>query len=604
MRRFLIVMCCLILLSALTGSVSAADNRIASLTQEVTVDADGAAYVKVTAVVEFVSAPETFLFPLNTDAGSVNASGGEYSSTSVSGVKCVRFTNSNGFIGTQTFVCTYSLPRDAEEIEDGQQFHIDLIEQGWDYPIDELSVSILFPAPVTLLPTCGSAYYGKDIDNYLRFELDGNELSIRSAAPLKDHETLEIFLNFPPDSFTLRHLPGKTTNFNQVAFYVLVAVALLYWFFFLREKPLLPVKQQTAAMETTAGELLCQLYGELPDMAATLAHWGNLGYIAIHRNARGRIILKKQMDMGNERKPAEQKLFAAIFRAGPVCDLQGQRFRSVANSASSLLRSAWVRRIFTKKPGSPYLLRAIILLAGFFVCLSVFDVLLPAAGIRWLFLPILAIIGAVLCYLVQKGTDSITRRHRNLRLLVGGASALLLLILAAAADAFGLMLLALLLQILGVFVTQFGGRHSDTGRELVRQDLGLRRYLRRLDRESVRRLNGQDGQFFYRMLPFAEVMGVGSAFVKRFGQWRPEPCIWLTDANRRPDSAEEFYALYLEILAEIRREEWPQLLGLPDLSAPARRSSAYRYDRSRPAGRERRPDRTRATGRESRPIRR
>lgn len=571
MRRFLIVILCLFLLSAVTG-VSAAENRITSLTQEVTIDADGAASVKVTAVVEFVSAPQTFLFPLNSGAGSVNASGGEYSSTTVNGVSCIRFSNSNGFTGTQTFVCTYSLPRDAKETADGQQFHISLIEHGWDYPIDRLSVAMTFPAPVTVQPTWNSSYYGDVIDNYLDIELKENDLVITSAAPLKDHETLEMFLNFEPDSFTLYHLPGKTTNFNQVAFYVLLAAALLYWFFCLREKPLLPVTQQSAAMETTAGEIPCQLYGELPDIAATLAHWGNLGYIGIHCNARGRIILKKRMDMGNERKPAEQKLFAAIFRAGPVCDLQGQRFRAVSGSATAVLRAAWLRRIYAKKPGSPYLLRAIVLLAGFFVCLSVFDVILPATGIRWLFLPILAVVGVALLYLVQQGADAVTRRHRAMRLLVGAVSALILLLFASAADAPGLMALAQLLQIACVLVTHFGGRHTDAGRELVRQNLGLRRYLRKLDQDSVHRLSSLDGQFFYRMLPFAEVMGVGHAFAKRFGQWRPEPCIWLTDAMRKPDSAEEFYALYLETMTAIRREGWQQLLGLPEFSAPTRRN--------------------------------
>ena len=102
MRRCLLVFLSLILLFALAGSGSAAENRISSLTQEITVDDDGAAFVKVTAVVEFASAPETFLFPLNSSASGVNASGGEYSSTSVNGVSCIRFKNSNGFVGTQT----------------------------------------------------------------------------------------------------------------------------------------------------------------------------------------------------------------------------------------------------------------------------------------------------------------------------------------------------------------------------------------------------------------------------------------------------------------------------------------------------------------------
>ena len=571
MRRFLIIFLCLILLSALAGSVSGAENRIASLTQEITVDEDGAASVKVTAVVEFASAPQSFLFPLNASAGSVNASGGQYSSTSVNGVSCIRFTNDNGFVGTQTFICTYSLPRDAAETEEGQQFHIALIEQGWDYPIDALSVTITFPAPVTVQPSWNSSYYGDVIDNFLNVALKENDLVVTSAAPLKDHETLEMFLNFEAGSFNLRHLPGKTTDFNQIAFYVLIGLALLYWFFRLFERPILPMKQQSPAMETTAGEIPCQLYGELPDLAATLAHWGNLGYLSIHCTAGGRILLKKQMDMGNERKPAEQRLFAAIFRAGPTCNLQGRRFRSAAASPAAGLRAFWLRRILAKKPGSPYVFRILMLLAGFFVCLSVFDVLLPAAGIRWVLLPILAVIGTALCYLVQQGADAITRRHRFMRLFVGILSAALLLLIALAADAFGLMLISLLLQIVCVLLTHFGGRHTAAGHELIRQDLGLRRYLRKLDGDEVHRLVGLDGQFFYRMLPFAEVMGVGHAFTKRFRFWRPEQCIWLTDALRRPESAEEFYALYLEIATAIRREEWPQLLGLPELPVPPRR---------------------------------
>ena len=181
-RRFLIVILCLLLFSALTVSVSAENNRITSLTQEITVDADGAASVKVTAVVQFVSAPETFLFPLNSAAGSVNASGGEYSKTQVNGVSCIRFSNGNGFVGTQTFICTYLLPRDASETADGQQFHICLIEQGWEYPIEAYSVAMAFPAPVTMQPTWNSSYYGDVIEDYRNVVHPQNSNMLNDAA--------------------------------------------------------------------------------------------------------------------------------------------------------------------------------------------------------------------------------------------------------------------------------------------------------------------------------------------------------------------------------------------------------------------------------------
>lgn len=565
MRRLSVFLLLISLLLLLTLPVSAAEDRIASLTGEIVVDSDGAATVRMTAVVQFGTAPTTFLFPLNSSASNINASGGNYRRTTRNGVQCVEFSNELGYTGTQTFICTYNLPRDASETEDGQSFHIALIEYGWDYPIDKLTVSLTFPAAVVSQPTWNSAYYGDVIDNFLTIELNDTDLVIDSAASLKDHETIEMFLNFPADSFDLDHLPGKTTNFNQIAFYALAALAALYWFFFLRGKLLFAKQQQTAGMEATAGELPCILFGDAPDVAATLAHWGNLGYIAIHRNRRGRIILRKQMDMGNERKPSERKLFEAIFRTGPTCDAQGLRFHTVSKPASAALRSGWLRRIFAPKPGNPYLLRVLVLLAAVFVNLTVFDVLLPAGGVRVLWLILLTLLTTVLTYLVQIAAAAFYRRHRLVRLTAGAAAALILLLLSASAECMSLMLLCLLLQVLAVLLTQFGGRRTEVGQDLVRQNLGLRKYLKKIDRDSVQRLNSLDGQFFYRMLPYAEVMGVGYAFAKHFGQWQPEPCIWLTDASQTPETAMEFYDLYREILNEIRMESYNRILGLPEL---------------------------------------
>ena len=89
MRRLSILLLLIPLLLLLTFPVSAAEDRIASLTGEIVVDSDGAATVRMTAVVQFGTAPTTFLFPLNSSASNINASGGDYRRTTKNGVQCV-----------------------------------------------------------------------------------------------------------------------------------------------------------------------------------------------------------------------------------------------------------------------------------------------------------------------------------------------------------------------------------------------------------------------------------------------------------------------------------------------------------------------------------
>lgn len=563
MRRAVILLLCLLLL---TMSVSAAADEVTSLAAEVVVDADGTCTVTVTAELTLASAPKEIVFPLASQARSISATGGSYDTDTIDGVKCAVFESGAGFSGVHTFVCTYQLPCRVEETEAGQRFSLLLPEKGWAYPIEQYSLHITFPQEVGAQPSWSSAYYNDVIDNYLNIRIADNTVSAASVQGLKDHETLTMQLDFAQDSFDLRNLPGRTASIDRILFWLLLAAAVGYWFFRLRGGLMLPKRRQSTSMETTAGEIPCQLYGQLPDAAAMLAHWGNLGYLTIFRDRRGRILLQRRMEMGNERKPAERKLFAAIFRRGDVCSAQTLSFRMAVKSCGVPLRSGWVARIYQKGAGSPYVLRAMGLLAGALTGVLTFDLWLPAVSVRWLLLPLLVLLTVGLCFLVQHACASVLRRRRLPRLLAGAAAAFALLRFGSAAGCSGMMFLNLLLQGFCGLITVFGGRRTAVGEELVCQLLGLRSFLRRADRDSLQRLSRADGQYFYAMLPFAEQLGVGAAFARRFADWQPEPCPWLTDARIAPRSTREFYRLYAEIAAAIRAEPY-RSFGRPSPAA-------------------------------------
>lgn len=549
MRRLLLIVLCALLLCV---GVSAAQTEITALSAEVTVEQDGSCSLQVTAQVSFAGSEERFVFPLSADAEKITASGGEYKIRWVDGVRCAVFSNAHGFAGSQSFTCTYSLPRAVTNVTGGQSFDLSLPEKGWEYAIDAYSLHVTFPVEITARPDWSSAYYQDIIDNYLDVQITGTELSAASRQAFQDQETLHLALLFPQDSFRLRHLPGSMNSFGQIAFFVLLLAAVLYWLLFLRDRLLIPKKQRTYGMEATAGEVPCQLFGELPDLAATLAHWGNLGYIAVYRNSRGRIILRKRMEMGNERKPAEQKWFAALFRASDTCDLQGSRFHALARPAAANLRRGWEQRLFRQNSGNPRLLQGLALLAAFFAGVHLFDAWIGVTAWRWVLIPLLSLLCAGLCILVQRAIRSLLHPRSWRIRLAGLASAVLLLALASQAGCTGMMFLNLLLQAFCALATLFGGRRTPVGHEQVRQLLGLRGYLKKADPAELSRLSELDGQFFYRLLPFADTLGVGRAFCKRFSALSPEPCPWLSDAHFTPKDARDFYALYQDIFSAVR----------------------------------------------------
>ena len=565
-RRIVLALLCVFLL---TCAVSAVDNEIRSVTTEISVDENGRCNVTTTAQVHFTSSPTTFSFPLNTSAGSISASGADYKISTKNGVAYAVFSDTSGFSGDHTFTCSYTLPCAATKIEGEeedeflQQFLLNVIDGGWEYSILKYSLRMTFPVDVPVQPTWNSAFHGDIIDNSLTIKVSGKMLTVNSVQTLIDHETLEMSLLFPDNTFTIINQAGRTMSVTQIAFFVLLAAAIVYWFIFLRGKLLLlAAKRPLPGNDATAGEIPCQLFGEKPDIAAMLAHWGNLGYLTVHRSRNGRILLRKQMDMGNERSAAECRLFQAIFRSGSSCDALGKRFRAVCRTNSDAIRKSWLHRIFRKKAGSPYLLRAIVLFAAFFLSMATFDQLLPANTLRWFLLPLTSVLGVLLCAVVQFAVDAIYRRHRLLRLICGLISLTLLIVFSAIGQTLALMILNLLMQLLSVLLTQFGGRRTKAGEEYVRQIIGLRRYLYKMDPEDALQIVHNDSQYFYRMLPYAECLGIGKHFCKHFARWKIEPCAWLTDAAFTPKSPTEFLALYENLMNSIRNEPNSIVSGL------------------------------------------
>ena len=114
--------------------------------------------------------------------------------------------------------------------------------------------------------------------------------------------------------------------------------------------------------------------------------------------------------------------------------------------------------------------------------------------------------------------------------------------------AFPLMLLAAALSALTGVLTRHGGQRSRAGGRLLGQVLGFRQFLRRVTPSHLLMRLQRDPQYFYRTLPYAEAMGLGAAFARKFGDTELDPCEWYNEPNL-PRTAEGFYEKLKETLA-------------------------------------------------------
>lgn len=554
LRKTVSVLLCVLLCALLLVPAHAAGSEVSQLDARVTVSEDGSCDVTLTATVSFLVSQTEFAVPLSADADDIAASGASYKIKTVDGVKTVVFSSENGFSGAVTFVCTYRLEGTVADSGSGQLFTLALPEKGWSFSIVSYSLSVDFPFELSSYPSWYSAYHGVDIDNYLNITVLENSITAQSLERFKDAETLSLELKFPADTFDLHNMPGQTVSVATVLFWLSVLCVVAYRFLRLRTKWPHTAVRHTAVNEATAGEIPCQLFGTDPDAMAIFAHWGNLGYLVISRSRRGQIRLQKLMEMGSERPNAERKLFYSVFKTGDSVDALSARVQSVCKRSGRSMRNLWARRLYQRHSGNPFFFRTLGLVVACLCGLIVFDLLLPAGFFRWIILPVLAILTAAAAKLVQSACLQFFGRKQRKALLLGTFAAVVLLLFASSAGCLLLMLVTLAVQIFCALSTAFGGRRTGSALALAGDFLGLRSFLRSATQDELVRLDPADGLYFYRMLPFAEQLGVGRAFSRHAACLKLEPCPWLIDAVSEPKTPSDFYQTYLSIATAVRGE--------------------------------------------------
>lgn len=545
MKRLALLLVCLL---ALCVTVSAAEPAITEMKTDCALTDSGTCQVTQTFTIEIDGAQTELRFPLAAGAKKASVAGYDAQKQTDGDCPVLVLTDAAGFSGTRSFTILYTVSGLASEADGVQTLRLPLMSAKWQYPIEKYQFTVMLPKPFESYPSFTSGYYGDVIADYIDLTVSDTLLTGVIKTGLKDHESLEMTLTLDENYFSGTY---TTLSFSWGGLAVVLALLVLafgYWFMALRSAPVRAASRMLPPDAALPCDMPFLLAGGSIQFNMLVCHWASLGYLTIFCGKNAHVALRRRVDMGNERRPAEIKLFQLLFSQGEVCEGASLLYKRTAQTANAVLRRYWTRRLYRKTSGNPLIARVLGILAGALATAEAVSPLLPGGFVRWLLLVVVFVLGVVL-FSVIAGAPSAYYQGKYSMVALAAVSALALVILAS----FGEGLLAVLLVIVCVlllgWLTLHGGQRTAFGDEILAQTLGYRRFLRHVTRQQLQSRLEQDSQYFYRILPYAEAMGQGAALARTLGDVELEQCDWYQEAAPLPRTTAGFYSHLREALA-------------------------------------------------------
>lgn len=565
---------CIMLLGAVAMPASA-ESVASRVDLMCTVNSEGDCLVTMNVTLRLDQAYNSLTFPLPANARDVtlnNSSASTRKTDSAVQVDISRYTRD--YVGELPLVFNFMIPEavkvSRDEIKLGEERKLILtipMLNGFELPVQSLSFIINMPsAEMPNRPNFTSTYRQESVGSDLTYDIDKNQIIGSSKRGLNDHDGITMTMVVPREMFPTVSVYVREGNPELPYIIGFACAALLYWLLFLRTWPLVRSRTSTAPEGITAGELGCRLTLSGGDLTMMVFSWAQLGYLLIHMDGNGRVLLHKRMDMGNERSQYENKIFRSLFGNRRVIEATGMQYARLCRKVAATI--PYERNMYRGNSGNMKIFRGLACGSMVFcgICVAMNMTTVPVLYI--LMSIILAVFGAISGWLIQ----AIAYRN-HLRgktpVYIGFLCILIWIGLGLLCGQIWIPLCCVLGEFLVGYFAAYGGRRSELGRHDAAQVLGLRHFVKHLQPEEITRLMKNDPDYFFNMAPHALAMGVINPFSRSFGRRKLDQCPYLMSRVTGKRTAEEWGHLMADAAdmmdAKSRRMMWESLIPQPDL---------------------------------------
>lgn len=549
LKRLAGVVCAMVLVfSALFTLHVSAENAASKIDMYCTVNADGDCLVSMTVNLRIEAADPGLTFPLPYSASNITMNGSSTASSRVGDKTQVAVSKViGGMTGEFPLRFDFILPKAVAVTADRQlQLTIPML-CGFDYPVESLSFIITLPDTVETKPLFTSTYQQVGFESSLELATNGNMITGASTKALNDHESVTMTMPVSKEMFPTVSTYQRNGNPEIVPMAILAGAALLYWLIFLRTLP--PHRQRATVPPEgiSAGELGCRVTMTGGDLSMMVLSWAQMGYLLI-RPQGGRVILYKQMDMGNERSLFEVRVFQTLFANRRAVDCRSLGYAKLCAKTASMVPGE--KTMCRSRPGSRKVFRLLLCLSQLFcgICVAMNMTSIPVLQIMFSF--IFGLLSIISAWEIQEFAMHILFRSK-LRCWIALGVCFFWVLLGAVSGQPWVPLVSVIVQLLMGFLAAFGGMRTELNRSEAGEILAIRRFLRRVPRPEAARLIKSDPEYFFRMAPYAIALGVGKPFAAAFGRRKLEQCPYFLTKGQGSRTAEEWMRLMLQTAAQM-----------------------------------------------------
>ena len=572
MRRLSALLLACVLLCGVIVLPASAESAASQVDLFCTVSEEGDCFITMNVRLRLESATTglTFPLPLNATSITLNESMASTKKTAAATeVDIGRITND--YVGEASFRLAYAIPEavkvSPEALKINAKHKLQLVMpmlSGFQYPVEKVTFVITLPGScVGLLPTFSSTYAQTGVESNLPYTISGNQIIGSSNTGLNDHDSMSMTMMVPEEMFPTVSTYIREGNPELVPMIVFAVLAMVYWLITLRNWPFKRTRATSAPEGISAGELGCRLTISGGDLTMMVFSWAQMGYLLIHPDGNGRVLLHKRMDMGNERNAFENQIFKALFGSRRVVDGTGYQYAKLCRKVAGMIPSE--RNMYKGNSGNMKIFRGLACVSQGFCGICVAMNMTSVPFLQILLAVILAVFGFFSAWLIQ---DVAFRTHLRgkVPVLIGFVCILIWIVLGLLCGQVWIPLGCCFGEFLYGYFAAYGGRRSDLGRYDAGQILGLRSYVKHIPRDEVGRLLKNDPVFFFNMAPYALAMGVINPYARAFGRRKLEQCPYLLTRVHGKRTAEEWGHLMADVAdmmdAKARRMQLEKFMAI------------------------------------------
>ncbi len=441
--------------------------------------------------------------------------------------------------GDKEYRISYDYIMGNDVLEDGDEFYFNVIGQGWQTTISNVTFTIEMPKEFEEKNLGMSwGHYRSAGYTDLSYRLDGNTIhgQLSKKVILRPGQGVTVRILLPEGYFErTEEIPWTAYAAIFVAL-IGMGLAFLLWWRYGRDDPVVETVEFHAPDGLNSVDLAFIYNGSLgsKDVTSLIVYLAQKGYIEIQEGKKKNdfiLVKKKPYDVTND---VERVFMNGLFRSGDTVrkkDLENKFYKTVSSIMTMVDNKKNRQKIFhADSLNKGWILwitaLAVFLLAGFMPVYqyeySIFSGIAAAGGIGFLFTLSFSalftqgkILGRIIVFLV---------------ILIPGIIAYGFFLhepfLYANIWYWAAYLFAIPASGVIMFFAGYMSKRTEYGTVMLGRIRGFRNFLLTAEKERLEMLVAENPQYFYEILPYTYVLGISDKWMKKFESIAVEPPSW------------------------------------------------------------------------------